>query len=355
MIRPFIVLALPRSMTAWLARALSYGDWHCGHDEALHLRAYEDITSWLSQPCTGTVETAAAPFWRTAITACPGIRIVTIRRPVEEVVDSLLRTGACTDREAVTKAMMALDAKLDQIEHRVPGVLSVTYEDLKTEDGFRRVFEFCLPYQHDHGWWEMLAPVNIQINLPHQFRRYQAHKPQIDRLAAILHRRTLVDLDARPLREPDEFVVRVEPFEDAYRDCKGILSMHRMDVGEHPYTFEDKNIDLMRALDAAGSLQTVTVRSNGRMVGYLMTVIGPSLEDPQERVATHTALYADPDYPGAGRTLQRAAKAALVEAGVEELVLRAGTRADGPRLEALYRRMGAEDHGRLYKLRLKDK
>lgn len=35
----FVVFSMPRSRSAWLARFLSYGDWHCGHDEIRHFRS----------------------------------------------------------------------------------------------------------------------------------------------------------------------------------------------------------------------------------------------------------------------------------------------------------------------------
>ena len=42
-------------------------------------------------------------------------------------------------------AMHRLDRKLEQIERRVPGVLSVSYADLATEAGCRAVWQHCLP------------------------------------------------------------------------------------------------------------------------------------------------------------------------------------------------------------------
>ena len=61
----FVVLAMPRSRTKWLSQFLSYGPWQVGHDEIRHCRSMDDVAAWLSQPFTGTIETAArAAFWR---------------------------------------------------------------------------------------------------------------------------------------------------------------------------------------------------------------------------------------------------------------------------------------------------
>ena len=80
--QPFVVLALPRCCTAWLAQWLSYGPWQCGHDEIRHCRSLDDVKLWLAQPFTGTVETAAAPFWRMLP---EGVRVVTVCRHVPDV------------------------------------------------------------------------------------------------------------------------------------------------------------------------------------------------------------------------------------------------------------------------------
>jgi hypothetical protein len=87
---PFVVFSLPRCRTKWLSVFLQYGPWSVGHDELRHARSLDDVTSWLSQPCTGTVETAASPFWRLLPA---GVRVVTVRRDVWDVVGSLFRAG----------------------------------------------------------------------------------------------------------------------------------------------------------------------------------------------------------------------------------------------------------------------
>jgi len=177
--RPYVIFALPRCRTAWLSRFLTYGDWQCGHDELRHCRSLEDVASWLSQPCTGTIETAAAPFWRLLPA---GIRVATIRRPIPDVLASLRRGGMTFDDEAMAQLMTRYDAKLTQIEHRLPGVLATTFDELGTEEGCVRLFEHCVPYLHDHRWWNYLDAINIQVNIPHMMGYFRAYAPQIETL-----------------------------------------------------------------------------------------------------------------------------------------------------------------------------
>src|SRR4029079_9933596 len=127
MASPFVIFSMPRSRSFWLSRFLSYGPWQCGHDEARHCRSLDDVTSWLSQPFTGTVETAAAPFWRLLP---EGGRVVTLRRPVDDVLGSTRRTGMEFDDAPMTAMLRDTERKLNQIEARLPNVLAVTFANL---------------------------------------------------------------------------------------------------------------------------------------------------------------------------------------------------------------------------------
>lgn len=351
---PFIVYALPRSRTAWLSRFLSYGEWHCGHDELRHQRSLEDIASWFRQPLTGTAETAGAPWWRLALKHAPDARVVVVRRPVGDVVDSLCQVGLGFARDALEREMRRLDRKLDQIVKRVPNCLEVQFYDLHSEDTCRAIFEHCLGLPFDHAWWSHWAPQNVQISVPAQYRHYMAYRDQIERLRAQaeVSSRSLIE-HSRPLREPEELVLREEPLERFLQDCSQLTKEHTGLVGEHPEAWKTKNWDLMGLLEGVEAHQIVTARSNGRLYGYLMTLIGPCMESPDLKNAYHHIFYASPDFNGLGRQLLRTSEAILREKGVDEIFMRAGTRGDGPRLGSLYKRMGAEPEGQLFRLRLK--
>lgn len=349
---PFIVFALPRSRTAWLSRFLTYGEWACGHDEIRHARSLDDVKAWFSQPNTGTAETAAAPWWRTVQKLRPDVRVVVVRRPPEEVIASLERV-APFNHEQLTKLIHSLDRKLDQIEQRMSNVISVAYDDLQFESVCAGIFDHCLPYEHDHAWWAFWDKQNVQINLPAQIRYFQAYQPQLMKLARQVKCLTLADF-TRPFKEPDELTFQQDDFETFFRDGQRLFAEHCSIVGQDPEAFLNKNIPEFRAREARGELQIMTARSNGRMFGYLVTFIAPSLETVGETVAVHTTIYASPEFPRLGRQLLRAAQDALKERGVGELALRAGVVADGPRLAKLYERMGAEPQGQLYLLKLKD-
>jgi hypothetical protein len=348
---PFVIFALPRSRTAWLSRFLSYGEWSCGHEEIRHARTMEDVKSWFAQPCTGTAETAGAPWWRLVQRISPDAKIVVVRRRISDVVTSLMNLGLPFNEISLIREMTRLDHKLDQIERRMSNVLSVQFDDLATEATCAQVFEHCLPYKHDPAWWAAAAAVNVQINMTHLLRYFSAHQPQLTKLAKMAKQQTIAGM-ARKSVEPDGVTIQQESFETFYRDGTALFAEHLVQVGESPDAFMCKNIELMRVLDQLGAMQITTARSNGRMFGYLMAIINPSLESEEITSAVHTTFFASADFRGLGIKLQRASIEALRARGVDELIMRAGPRGSGPRMGALYRRLGAEDDGQMFKLNL---
>lgn len=349
---PFVVFALPRSRTKWLSAFLSYNGWECGHEQARYLRSPDDIKAWLSIPAQGTAETAAAPFWRTLRAIAPQARVVVVRRPPDEVIASMSRLGIAFDPASLATVVRSLDAKLDQITARWPGALSVRFADLAEEATCAQVFEHCLPFRHDPAWWAAVAPLNLQINMPALVRYAAAYAPQLAKVAAQLKQQTVASM-AGGRRDIEGVTFQQEPFETFYHDATACFEEHLVQTGQAPDDHTRKNLPLLRALDGIGALQIITARSrNGLMHGYLMSIVSPSLDSPNIIEGTHTIFFASPDVRGLGMKLQRAALDALRARGVNEVVMRAGVRGSGPRLGTLYRRLGAEEFGQIYRLKL---
>lgn len=350
---PFVVLGLPRSRTAWLSRFLTYGEWVCGHEELRHMRSLDDVEAWFSQPCIGTAETAAAPWWRMLDRFAPGARIVTVRRPVDEVVDSLLRIpGLSFDYAQLVATMTKLDRKLDQIEARMPNVLSVPFADLADEGACAQVFVHCLPYSHDRKHWAALSVQNIQIDMRAMMRYFRAYSAPMNKLAAIAKHRSLTAMAVREPVDPAGITMQEETFDAWVSDAEALFNEHLVLVGEAPGDWQRKNIPLMRRLHEIGAIQIMTARCNGRMFGYLVTLLAPSLVSEDIKSATHTTFFADPSFPGLGLKLQRAALKALMEKGVDEVFMEAGQRGSGPKMTTMFRRLGAQDHGHIFRLPL---
>ena len=350
---PFLVFSLPRSRSTWLAKFLSYGPWRCGHDEIRHMRTLDDVKAWFSQPFIGSAETAGAPWWRLLARYAPTARIVVVRRPVEDVVDSLMRLdGVSFDRETLDLEMRRHDRKLGQLSRRIDGVLTVDYADLVQEDVCAAVFEHCTGLVHDHAWWDFVAPLNIQSDMVEMVRYAGAYHGALSRLGNAAKQQTLASMVKRRPIGPDGVTFQTETFEAWLEGARLLFADHCVTIGEAPDEWTRKNIPLMRNLYELGAMQIMTARSNGRMFGYLMTILSPSLAFDGVLSGSNTTFYASPEFPGLGLKLQRAALRSLRDRGVGEVFFEAGKRGDGPRLGTMYRRLGAVPHGEVFRMSL---
>ena len=350
----FLVLGLPRSRTFWLSKFLSYGDFECGHEEARHLRTMDDAKIWLTQEHRGSAETSLAPFWRLARDINPKLRVVVVRRAVGEVVASLMALnmrGVCEFNEKqLSQNMAKYDAKLQQITHRVPGVLSVQFDELSNEETAKKIFEFCLPYPFDVKWWDFIEHQNLQCNMRSLMRYAAAYRKPLDALAKTAAHLSRAKLTAQPPLSRDGVTFQQESFDDWIRDGTPLFQEHLIAVGEPPDNWKNKNLPVMRKLYEIGAMQITTARSNGKMFGYLAAIVNPSLEFRDVLSGVHTTFYVSKDMPGIGLKLQRASVAALREKGVGQVFFHEGVRGEGPRMGAMYRRLGAEELGRFFKM-----
>jgi hypothetical protein len=156
----------------------------------------------------------------------------------------------------------------------------------------------------------------------------------------------------KPIDAPDGVTFQTEAFDEWYRDAAPLFKVHMDLTGQAIDDYTRKNIPALRAIDQLGLMQITTARSNGRMFGYLMAVISPSLDAENTLDAMHLPFFASKDMPGLGMKLQRASIERLRTRGVSEVFMRAGVRGSGPRLGTMYRRLGAEPFGELYRLGL---
>jgi GNAT superfamily N-acetyltransferase len=312
----------------------------------------DDVKSWFAQPNTGTAETGAAPFWRLARRYAPDIRTVVIRRPVRDVVASLARFGF--DPAVMTRLMTRLDHKLDQIEARVPGALSVAFNDLASEQTCARVFEHCLPYKHDPAWYAIMAPLNIQIDMAALVRYMRAYQAAHANLADIARRQIIAGMGPRKTVQRDDVTIQQESCEAWRRDGERLFEEHAIQLGEPADGYLRRNWTVMSMMDRIGAMQIVTARCNGRMVGYYVCYIGPATDDASLTTALHISIFVSKDFSGLGTRLQRASLEALRAKGVGEICFRAGVLADGARMGAIYKRAGAEHIGQMYRLPLKE-
>jgi GNAT superfamily N-acetyltransferase len=152
--------------------------------------------------------------------------------------------------------------------------------------------------------------------------------------------------------DPDSYAIQEEPFASSWADSAELRAEHEQGVGPRAGVKLEPNVAFFQRLDEIGALQVMTIRSNGRMFGYLASIIAPSLENPAHIQASTSAFYVSKHMRGIGPRLLRAAIAGFRARGVNEVILRAGVRGSGPKAGALYRRLGAVPLGEMYSLML---
>lgn len=350
---PFLVLALPRSRTAWLSKFLSYRPWVCGHDQIRYFRGLDDVRSWFMQPYIGSAETIAPAYWRLIPRYAPDCRVVVVRRPVNQVLESIRKQNVMgIDLPRLLTTLRRFDSKLDQIEARLPGTISVNFDELNDRDICRIVFEHCTGMPLDDKWWEFWKNINVQINFDACMRYMFTHMIQLNKLAASAAHQMRIDITSKPQAQiNDGLEIKEESFVSSFPDAEGLVESHCLAIGQAADEWTRNNIPLFQAMDESGCLQVLTARANGKLFGYLVSILGQSLESTTDRSATHTLFYASQEWPGAGLRLQREALHRLKDKGFSEIVMRSWL-GPGSRIETLYRRIGAELDGQLYRIRL---
>jgi hypothetical protein len=183
-------------------------------------------------------------------------------------------------------------------------------------------------------------------------RYYLASKPALDKLARQVGQRERAALFKQHKAEPAGITFQQEKIDDCYEAAKPLMREHMVAIGQDVDDYARRNWRLLRLMERFGVLQVMTARCNGRLVAYLMSVIGPSLDDSNLRAAEHMPFCASPDFPGLGLKLMRVADEAIEAKGAKVIMGRAGVRGSGPRLGILFERLGYEPFGKMYRREL---
>jgi hypothetical protein len=166
--RPFVIFALPRCRTAWLSHFLSYGTHLCGHDIGIECRSVSDFLIPFANGMQGTAETGSMLAWQQIRDLMPGTKFVVIKRPIWQVMHSLLRFGLAPP----VQELIDRDDLLDVISEQ-KDTMTLPFDYLSTEVGCKDIFEFCLEEPFDQEWWRLLNGINIQVQMPGRIAQLQ--------------------------------------------------------------------------------------------------------------------------------------------------------------------------------------
>jgi len=305
------------------------------------------------QPYIGSSETIAAPYWRLFERFLPGGRVLTVRREPKEVMESIKRQGISgMDVPMMFQMLQRIDRKLDQIAERVPNAVSVPWVGLSNPVIAKAAFEHCLGVEFNLEWWAHWNKINVQIDYDAQQRYLWTHLEPLAQLSNMARHQMFVDISAREQVIRDGLEIKEETLEESFKDAIPLFQDHCMSVGEPPDEWTRNNIQTLSNMEKAGFLQVLTARANGKMFGYLVSILGLDGHDSgTERSASHTLFFASKEWPGAGLRLQRTALSLLKSKGFDTVVMRSGLGL-GAKVETIYKRIGAEPDGKLFKVKL---
>lgn len=337
---PFIVYSLPRSRSAWVMMFLSYGGRKCGHDVAPHCGSMDQLERAIRFH-NGTAETGAVVGWRALRRRIPDARIAVIRRPVAEVYNSLGRFGLASD--GLMDELRERDRMLDDVS-RVHGVRSFTFSDLNGIDACRELFEHCLGEPFDWEWWEKLAGINIQVNVPEQLQHLVENRHRIEALkreaqAEGCQPDIVIGPEAWPSLWPD--IDRL--FAEHFGEVEGVLADHR------PYRLDEPT---MRSMNAAGQLRIFAARVDGILAGYCMWSVTKDVESAGMLIAQHGPWFVRKEFSHLmlGPKLFDASIADLRSIGVKNAFPHHRLQGRGAKLGAFFRRRGAIETQRTYSM-----
>lgn len=147
MAAPFVILALPRSRTAWLSAWLSDGGRLCLHD-ALAFAHSRDVLRALTNGGNGMAETAGMALPRVLHATLPDARYLVVRRDPQEVNTSLHRLGVWNAKQVVTTGNRALHDAAAYLRTRA-AVKEIAYGDLNSFEVLCEVWNFLRGDTHD--------------------------------------------------------------------------------------------------------------------------------------------------------------------------------------------------------------
>ncbi len=176
---PFIVFALPRSRTAWLAQFLAGNGWQCTHDLVIECDTLAQLQHRLAQPMSGTVETGAMLGWRLLRTWFPRAKFAVVRRPVQEVLASLARVGAPADVNEIYSRNRLLDVIASQ-----PGTMSVHFMDLAITSVCSDLFHHCTGWPPRPEHLRRFGELRIELDISRRLSRIASRSGAVAELKA---------------------------------------------------------------------------------------------------------------------------------------------------------------------------
>jgi len=176
----YIIAAMPRSRTAWLANLLTHRSSHCLHDPGIDCESIEDLLAMVREAGSpdrigasfvGIADTGVAHYWEALFDALPQARVVLVERDLGEIKASWRRYT----RDHPELNGDRSDAIFDDIHRkfaalrravRLREALVVQFRDMRQVDVCGEIWEFCCPgVKFNEARCAWLQTVNVQVSV----------------------------------------------------------------------------------------------------------------------------------------------------------------------------------------------
>ena len=149
----FVVVGYPRSRTRWLSRFLTDDKISCLHEPLTLTR--QDLYDFIK--CGNGVSDSHLIMSIDDIIKCiPNVKIILIKRPRIEVVESLMNIGLALNVETMDK----IDDIINDLQSK-PNVLTVDYKDINKHH--KEIYEFAMGYECPEEKSKLIN-INIQYS-----------------------------------------------------------------------------------------------------------------------------------------------------------------------------------------------
>lgn len=156
--RPYLVLSLPRSRSFWLSRLLG-----CAHDPSRFFKTAADIGGYF-QTHDGAVDTGMALIMGKTLKVVPNLRVITIRRSVDDCLKSILNLPfIISDYDKLCDRLVAIDECLDELESW--GANSIQFDDLNDYTICDDLVSRCTGLGLNRVQFDDMRAVNLQADL----------------------------------------------------------------------------------------------------------------------------------------------------------------------------------------------
>lgn len=138
MSKPFLIFALPRSMTAWASCFLTIGDIYCEHELPVDTDKLVEFVRNSPFAFTGIADPGLLLRWREVTEALPDATLIYIRRPSHQSQRALARVAGvpCQQMDEGYKELARCARNF--LEGREPHIIE--FSQLATEEGACRLW-----------------------------------------------------------------------------------------------------------------------------------------------------------------------------------------------------------------------